>query len=121
MSSDSKKENNKFDNLYPSSRFGYKVARNILHWTGDTVTLAGTGNGVITLFGTLQNEYWTDAEDIDKEPTAFCYFLAQNFKGKSIRLDIPSVSEENLLYYIKNVIVNKKPLGMAFRVYESIR
>jgi C1A family cysteine protease len=120
MNSDTNKENNKFDNLYTSSRFGYKVARNLLHWTGDTGTLSCTGKEVDALFGTLQNEYWTNLEDIDKEPTAFCYFLAQNFKGKSIRLDIPSVSEEDFLYLIKNCLVNKKILGMAFRVYESM-
>lgn len=131
MSSNNKRNENvidkkKFDSILPSVRFGYKLSRNILHWTGDTGGFGSTLREVTTLLGNIPNEYFPyptikdhiDAFDI--EPSAFCYFLAQNFKKESIRLDEPQILEEELLNYIKGCIYEKKYPSLDFQIFESI-
>src|SRR5574341_1281576 len=54
-----------------SRLFLYKVARGMLHWTGDTGAFLRTTMGALALFGVPPEEYWPYVTgDFEKEPPA---------------------------------------------------
>lgn len=111
-----------------STRFIYKVTRNLLHLTGDTGAYLRTTMGTLTLFGAPPEEFWpyngAPAEqnpDFDIEPTSFCYAFGQSYQAiKYIRLDQTNMSTNDLLYSIKNYVSKGLPSMFGFTCYESL-
>jgi C1A family cysteine protease len=105
-----------------SRLFLYKATRNLLHWTGDRGAYLRSTMGALVLFGVPPEEYWPYAvADFDKEPPAFCYAFAQNYKTISYyRLDPPQISPADLLDKIKTSLAANLPSMFGFTVYSSI-
>jgi C1A family cysteine protease len=104
-----------------SRLFLYKLTRNLLRWSGDTGAFLRTTIHTLNLFGLLPEEYWKyDIRDLDTEPPAFYYALAQKYAVKYLRLDHKRISNEHLLVYIKSFISKRHPLAFGFSVYNSI-
>jgi C1A family cysteine protease len=104
-----------------SRLFLYKATRNLLHWTGDTGAFLRTTMGAMVLFGVPPEEYWPYAvADYEKEPPAFCYAFAQNYKAISYyRLDPSGISKTALLTNIKTNLAGGLPSMFGFTVYGS--
>lgn len=116
-------ENRAFGKFIDASRlFLYKATRNLLHWQGDTGAFLRTTMGALVLFGVPPEEYWKyDEVDWNKEPPAFCYAFAQNYRAISYyRLDPPGTPREELLLHIKANLMGGLPLMFGFTVYSSI-
>jgi len=107
-----------------SRLFLYKVTRNLMKMGGDTGAHLRSTIGAMVLFGVPPEEYWsyTDSlQDFDKEPPAFCYSFAQNYKTiKYYRHDPPSAAPESILTRIKTYLVVGHPAMFGFTVYSSI-
>jgi C1A family cysteine protease len=108
-----------------SSRlFLYKVTRNLMKMKGDTGAYLRSTIGAMVLFGVPPEEYWpyTDSsDDFDKEPPAFCYSFAQNYKTlKYYRHDPPSAAAEDILNRVKTYLAAGHPAMFGFTVYSSI-
>ena len=107
-----------------SRLFLYKVTRNLMKMRGDTGAYLRSTIGAMVLFGVPPEEYWpyTDGpEDFDKEPPAFCYSFAQNYKTiKYYRHDPPSAAPEDILYRVKTYLAAGHPAMFGFTVYSSI-
>lgn len=104
-----------------SRLFLYKTTRNMLHWTGDTGAFLRTTMGAMVLFGVPPEEYWPYlVADYEKEPPAFCYAFAQNYKAISYyRLDPPGTTKSALLTHIKTNLAGGLPSMFGFTVYGS--
>jgi C1A family cysteine protease len=116
-------ENRAFGKFINASRlFLYKATRNLLHWTTDTGAFLRTTMGALVLFGVPPEEYWGyKLDDVDKEPPAFCYAFAQNYRAISYyRLDPPGTQRDILLRHIKTNLMGGLPLMFGFTVYNSI-
>ena len=107
-----------------SRLFLYKVTRNLMKMRGDTGAYLRSTIGAMVLFGVPPEEYWpyTDnPQDFDKEPPAFCYSFAQNYKTiKYYRHDPPSAAPEVILNRIKTYLAAGHPPMFGFTVYSSI-
>lgn len=105
-----------------SRLFLYKVTRNLMKETGDTVAYLRSTMGALTIFGVPPEEYWPyKTEDFDVEPPAFCYGFAQNYQAiKYYRLDPPGTSPDILLKRIKSNLAAGLPSMFGFTVYTSV-
>jgi C1A family cysteine protease len=105
-----------------SRLFLYKTTRNLLHWTGDTGAFIRTTMGAMILFGVCPEEYWLyKISDFEKEPPAFCYSFAENYKTiQYYRLDPSGTSRELLLNRVKSFITAGLPSMFGFTVFNSI-
>ncbi len=105
-----------------SRLFLYKTTRNLLHWKGDTGAFLRNTMGALVLFGVPPEEYWPyEIDDVDKEPSAFCYAFAQNYQAiKYYRHDPPETDAAVLLMRIKTYIAANHPSMFGFAVYSSI-
>jgi C1A family cysteine protease len=111
-----------------SPLFLYKVSRNLLHLTGNENILPRTAVGALVLFGVPPEEYWpytsklgAEPNGFDREPNAFCYAFAQNYKAKMFtKLDTPDITPEELLDRIKTTLAYEIPAIISFDVYDSI-
>jgi C1A family cysteine protease len=107
-----------------SRLFLYKVARNLMKMRGDTGAYLRLTMGAMVLFGVPPEEYWpyTDDEgEFDKEPPAFCYAFAQNYKTlKYYRHDPPGLAGPLLLERVKSYLAAGHPAMFGFTVYSSI-
>jgi len=105
-----------------SRRFLYKTTRNLMHATGDTGAFLRSTMGALVLFGVPPEEYWPyNPPYFDKEPPAFCYAFAQNYKAINYyRLDTPGVTPQELLKRIRENLVLGLPSMFGFTVYNSI-
>jgi C1A family cysteine protease len=107
-----------------SRLFLYKVTRNLMKMKGDTGAYLRSTIGAMVLFGVPPEEYWpyTDGpDDFDKEPPAFCYSFAQNYKTlKYYRHDPPSAPPEDILNRVKTYLSAGHPAMFGFTVYSSI-
>jgi len=118
-------ENRAFGKYLDASRlFMYKVSRNFANISGDSGAFLRNSMGAIVLFGVPPEEYWpyTDkSPDFDREPTAFCYSFASNYKGiKYFRHDDPSLTKEQVLESVKKALTAGIPSMFGFTVYGSI-
>jgi len=118
-------ERKSFRRHIESSRlFLYKVTRNLMKMKGDTGAYLRSTIGAMVLFGVPPEEYWPYSDgpdDFDKEPPAFCYSFAQNYKTlKYYRHDPPSASPESILDRIKTYLSAGHPAMFGFTVYSSI-
>jgi len=105
-----------------SRLFLYKVTRNLMHETGDNGAFLRNTMAAMVLFGVPPEEYWPyKIEDFEKEPTAFCYSFAQNYKSITYyRLDPPETKKKDLLERIKTNLKGDLPSMFGFTVYSSI-
>ncbi|MEH2285120.1 MAG: C1 family peptidase [Nostoc sp.] len=105
-----------------SSLFLYKVARKLMHLTGDTGASIRFTMKAMALFGIPPEEYWPyDIETFDEEPPAFCYAYAQNYQAlQYFRLDLPQLSKKQALVKIKAFLAAGFPAMFGFTAYNSI-
>jgi len=107
-----------------SRLFLYKVTRNLMKMKGDTGAYLRLTMGAMVLFGVPPEPYWpyTDNEqEFDKEPPAFCYAFAQNYKTiKYYRHDPPSAARPQVLERLKTHLAAGHPAMFGFTVYSSI-
>jgi C1A family cysteine protease len=118
-------ERKSFRRHIDSSRlFLYKVTRNLMKMQGDTGAYLRSTIGAMVLFGVPPEEYWpyTDQSDgFDKEPPAFCYSFAQNYKTlRYYRHDPPSAAVPDILNRLKTYLAAGHPAMFGFTVYSSI-
>jgi len=107
-----------------SRLFLYKVTRNLMKMKGDTGAYLRTTIGGMVLFGVPPEEYWPytdDGEKFDKEPPAFCYAFAQNYKTiQYYRHDPPGLLPTTILSRVKTHLAAGHPSMFGFTVYSSI-
>ncbi|MEH2260143.1 C1 family peptidase [Nostoc sp.] len=105
-----------------SSLFLYKVARKLMHLTGDTGASTRFTMKAMALFGIPPEEYWPyEIENFDKEPPAFCYAYAQNYQAlQYFRLDLPQLSKKQALVQIKAFLAAGFPAMFGFTTYSSL-
>ena len=105
-----------------SRLFLYKATRNLMKEKGDTGAFLRSAMGALVLFGIPPEEYWPyNVASFDKEPSAFCYAFAQNYRSISYyRLDPPGTPTDQLLTRIKTNLVAGLPSMFGFTVYSSI-
>lgn len=118
-------ENRAFGRYLDASRlFLYKVTRNFAKLSGDSGAFLRSTIGALALFGVPPEEYWpyTDkTPDFDKEPTAFCYSFAANYKSiKYFRHDPPTLTKNAVLESIKKSLAAGIPSMFGFTVFNSI-
>jgi C1A family cysteine protease len=118
-------ERKSFRRHIESSRlFLYKVTRNLMKMKGDTGAYLRSTIGAMVLFGVPPEEYWPysdSPDDFDKEPPAFCYSFAQNYKTlKYYRHDPPSSSPGTVLDRVRTYLSAGHPAMFGFTVYTSI-
>jgi C1A family cysteine protease len=80
--------------------------------------------GALVLFGVPPEMYWpyTDkSPDFDKEPSAFCYSFAANYKSiKYFRHDSTGLSKDAVLESVKKSLSAGIPSMFGFTVFNSI-
>jgi C1A family cysteine protease len=107
-----------------SRLFLYKVTRNLMKMKGDTGAYLRLTMGAMVLFGAPPESYWpyTDSDpEFDKEPPAFCYSFAQNYKTlKYYRHDPAGASRPAVLERLKTHLAAGHPAMFGFTVYNSI-
>ena len=118
-------ENRAFGRYLDASRlFLYKATRNFAKLSGDSGAFLRSTLGALALFGVPPEEYWpyTDkTPDFDKEPTAFCYSFAANYKSiKYFRHDSAGLSKDAILDSIKKGLAAGIPSIFGFTVFNSI-
>jgi C1A family cysteine protease len=116
-------ENKTFGKYSDKSRlFLYKTTRNLLHLVGDTGADIRSTLAALIFSGVPPEEYWpyTDGDNFDAEPSAFCYSLAQNYKTVIYyRYDLPGVAAADLLVRIKTQLAAGLPSMFGFSIYSS--
>lgn len=107
-----------------SRLFLYKATRNLAEIRGDGGAFIRSTMGALVLFGVPPEKYWpyTDSSpEFDKEPTAFCYSFAENYKSiKYFRHDETELSQEATLDSVKKSLAAGVPSMFGFTVYNSI-
>lgn len=104
-----------------SRLFVYKTTRRLAHLTGDSGAYLRNTMGALVLFGVPPEEFWPyDPVSFDREPSAFCYAFAENYKAiKYYRLDPKSLSPQAVLDRIKIQLGVKLPCMFGFSVFNS--
>jgi C1A family cysteine protease len=107
-----------------SRLFLYKVTRNLMKMKGDTGGYLRLTMGAMVLFGVPPEDYWPYTDDekaFDKEPPAFCYAFAQNYKTiKYYRHDPPGLAGSKVVDRLKAYLAAGHPAMFGFTVYSSI-
>lgn len=118
-------ENRAFGRYLDASRlFLYKATRNFAKLKGDTGAFLRSTMGALVLFGVPPEEYWpyTDKDpDFDREPSAFCYSFAANYKSiRYFRHDSPTLSRKDVLGSVKKALDAGIPSMFGFSVFNSL-
>src|SRR5665647_635623 len=118
-------ERKSFGHHVESSRlFLYKATRNLMKSKGDSGAYLRMTMGAMVIFGVPPEPYWpyTDAEDgFDKEPPAFCYAFAQNYKTLLYyRHDPAGSTRAAVLEKLKTYLAAGHPAMFGFTVYSSV-
>jgi C1A family cysteine protease len=107
-----------------SRLFLYKTTRNLMKSRGDSGAYLRSTMGAMVLFGVPPEPYWPytdDAEAFDKEPPAFCYAFAQNYKTLLYyRHDAAGLGRAEVLARLKTYLAAGHPAMFGFSVYSSI-
>ena len=105
-----------------SSRFLYKVTRNLIQGEGDSGASVRDTMKAMVAFGICPEKYWSFDEDkFDQEPTAFCYSFAENYKTlKYFRLDYDPISSSMLLAQVRVLLACEIPCIFGFTLYNSV-
>ena len=100
--------------------FLYKVTRKLLDYEADKGAFLRDTMKTMALFGVPPESYCVP-EEINDEPSAFCYALARNYQAdKYYRLDPSGTSTDELLCHIKANLSLKLPSMFGFSTYTSI-
>jgi C1A family cysteine protease len=105
-----------------SRRFLYKVTRNFINVHGDTGAEIRNAMGALAYFGTCPEEYdpYVPAY-FDREPTAFQYAMAGNYKGTQYaRIDSHGLSATDVLDQLKGMLLKGWPWVFGFTCYDSL-
>lgn len=118
-------ERKSFGHHVEASRlFLYKATRNLMKARGDSGAYLRSTMGAMVLFGVPPEPYWpyTDAEEaFDKEPPAFCYAFAQNYKTLLyFRHDAAGVTRAAVLERLRTYLAAGHPAMFGFTVYSSV-
>ena len=115
-----KKAFNKYTDI--SRLFLYKVTRKLMGEVGDTGAYLRDTMKALRLFGALSEEYWNyDVETFDREPTAFEYAIASNYKSLSYyKVDPYGKSSDAVLLEIKKLINKGIPMMFGFTCFSSL-
>ncbi len=118
-------ERKSFGHHVEASRlFLYKATRNLMKARGDSGAYLRSTMGAMVLFGVPPEPYWpyTDAEEaFDKEPPAFCYAFAQNYRTLLyFRHDAAGVPRAALLEKLRTYLAAGHPAMFGFTVYSSV-
>jgi C1A family cysteine protease len=118
-------ERKSFGHHVEASRlFLYKATRNLMKARGDSGAYLRSTMGAMVLFGVLPEPYWpyTDAEEaFDKEPPAFCYAFAQNYRTLLyFRHDAAGVTRAAVLERLRTYLAAGHPAMFGFTVYSSV-
>jgi C1A family cysteine protease len=118
-------ERKSFGHHAESSRlFLYKATRNLMKAKGDSGAYLRMTMGAMVLFGVPPEPYWpyTDADDaFDKEPPAFCYAFAQNYKTLLYyRHDPADMTRAAVLEKLRTYLAAGHPAMFGFTVYSSV-
>ena len=110
------------DDLDMSRLFLYWTTRRLLGWTGDIGAYIRTTIKAMVLFGVPPESDWPYlAEFLDRDPDAYLYAYAQNFKSlKYARLDEYGMRGKDTLIAVKKTIADGFPIVFGFPVYRSI-
>ncbi len=107
-----------------SRLFLYKATRNLAELKGDSGAFIRATMGAIVLFGVPPEKYWPysdESPDFDREPSAFCYSFAENYKGiRYFRHDPPQASGVSVLESVRKSLAASIPSMFGFTVYNSI-
>jgi C1A family cysteine protease len=110
--------------LDASRLFLYKVTRNLAELQGDSGAYIRSTMGALVLFGVPPEKYWpyTDkAVEFDREPSAFCYSFAENYRSiKYFRHDPADLSKVEVLGSVRRSLAAGIPSMLGFTVYGSI-
>ncbi|MBN1938046.1 MAG: cysteine protease [Candidatus Aminicenantes bacterium] len=110
--------------LESSRLFLYKTTRNLMKVKGDVGAYLRTTIGAMVLFGVPPEEHWPYNDGpaaFDREPPAFCYAFAQNFKTiQYFRHDLPGSPPDETLGRVKAHLASGHPSMFGFTVYASI-
>jgi C1A family cysteine protease len=110
--------------LEASRLFLYKATRNLMKVKGDVGAYLRTTIGAMVLFGVPPEEHWPYDDGpaaCDREPPAFCYSFAQNFKTiQYFRHDPPGTSPDETLRRVKAHLSSGHPSMFGFTVYSSV-
>ena len=118
-------ERKSFGHHVEASRlFLYKATRNLMKARGDSGAYLRSTMGAMVLFGVPPEPYWpyTDAEEaFDKEPPAFCYAFAQNYRTLLyFRHDAAGVTRAAVLERLRTYLAAGHPAMFGFTVYSSV-
>jgi len=118
-------ERKSFGHHVEASRlFLYKATRNLMKARGDSGAYLRSTMGAMVLFGVPPEPYWpyTDAEEaFDKEPPAFCYAFAQNYRTLLyFRHDAAGVARAAVLERLRTYLAAGHPAMFGFTVYSSV-
>jgi len=118
-------ERKSFGHHVESSRlFLYKATRGLMKSKGDSGAYIRMTMGAMVVFGVPPETYWPytdDAEKFDKEPPAFCYAFAQNYKTLLYyRHDPAGAARAAVLEKLKTYLAAGHPAMFGFTVYSSI-
>ncbi len=118
-------ERKSFGHHVEASRlFLYKTTRNLMKARGDSGAYLRSTMGAMVLFGVPPEPYWpyTDAEEaFDKEPPAFCYAFAQNYRTLLyFRHDAAGVTRAAVLERLRTYLAAGHPAMFGFTVYSSV-
>ncbi len=106
-----------------SRRFVYYVTRKLYNMLGDHGAYIRGTMATLALFGAPPENYWEwDTHELDEEPSAFVYALAQNYRATVyFRLDGPGMTTNALLDRIKLFVAAGFPPMFGFPVYTCRR
>jgi len=118
-------ERKSFGHHVESSRlFLYKATRGLMKSKGDSGAYIRMTMGAMVVFGVPPETYWPytdDAGKFDKEPPAFCYAFAQNYKTLLYyRHDPAGAARAAVLEKLKTYLAAGHPAMFGFTVYSSI-
>lgn len=105
-----------------SRLFLYKVTRKLMGVTGDTgAYLRDTIKALRMIGAPPEKHYPYVIANFDKEPDAFAYSLASNYKSLSyFRVDAPGLSNRDILSSMKDKLSINMPLMFGFTCFSSI-
>lgn len=105
-----------------SRLFLYKTTRNLMGVTGDTGAYLRDTIKALRMIGVPpEANYPYRTSDYDKEPTAFTYALASNYKAINyFRVDSYGFSQTDILASCKDKLTRGYPLMFGFTCFESL-
>lgn len=106
-----------------STRFLYKVTRNLLGWKGDQGAHLRTTLKALRLFGVPPEIHWKySTKNYDIEPTAYVYSLAQSFQALQYRrVDVHGISGSDLLAAVRRNLSQGHPMAFGFTTFQSLQ